>query len=100
MRRKIAASADFLAPAFQISGLVRDNGADSVRIGPFPHQFHAEPVVLFSRIVAKQYRRPVVNRDQHVNRTVVIEITERPDRKSTRLNSSHITISYAVFCLK
>src|SRR5471032_3557861 len=24
----------------------------------------------------------------------------RKDRKSTRLNSSHITISYAVFCLK
>src|SRR6266851_6537499 len=24
----------------------------------------------------------------------------KPDRKSTRLNSSHITISYAVFCLK
>src|SRR5437773_6470668 len=24
----------------------------------------------------------------------------REDRKSTRLNSSHITISYAVFCLK
>src|SRR5437773_5991182 len=26
--------------------------------------------------------------------------TCREDRKSTRLNSSHITISYAVFCLK
>src|SRR5438094_5309328 len=25
---------------------------------------------------------------------------DRPDRKSTRLNSSHRTISYAVFCLK
>ena len=25
---------------------------------------------------------------------------EIPDRKSTRLNSSHITISYAAFCLK
>src|SRR5262245_64240106 len=25
---------------------------------------------------------------------------ERPDRKSTRLNSSHLGISYAVFCLK
>src|SRR5437773_6703672 len=25
---------------------------------------------------------------------------EATDRKSTRLNSSHITISYAVFCLK
>src|SRR5207253_9164550 len=25
---------------------------------------------------------------------------EIPDRKSTRLNSSHVAISYAVFCLK
>src|SRR6266511_1244694 len=25
---------------------------------------------------------------------------ERQDRKSTRLNSSHVKISYAVFCLK
>src|SRR5690606_40831178 len=24
----------------------------------------------------------------------------KPDRKSTRLNSSHVKISYAVFCLK
>src|SRR5437773_9489507 len=28
----------------------------------------------------------------------LVSVTE--DRKSTRLNSSHITISYAVFCLK
>src|SRR5207253_6522779 len=27
-------------------------------------------------------------------------VTFRPDRKSTRLNSSHVAISYAVFCLK
>src|SRR5690349_23800862 len=26
--------------------------------------------------------------------------TDRRDRKSTRLNSSHVEISYAVFCLK
>src|SRR5690625_7891736 len=26
--------------------------------------------------------------------------TQRQDRKSTRLNSSHVAISYAVFCLK
>src|SRR5688500_19742413 len=25
---------------------------------------------------------------------------DRPDRKSTRLNSSHLVISYAVFCVK
>src|SRR5438034_8167145 len=27
-------------------------------------------------------------------------VTKRTDRKSTRLNSSHTVISYAVFCLK
>src|SRR5690606_17849251 len=27
-------------------------------------------------------------------------IVGKPDRKSTRLNSSHVKISYAVFCLK
>src|SRR3712207_7371657 len=27
-------------------------------------------------------------------------VRRRPDRKSTRLNSSHANISYAVFCLK
>src|SRR5476651_2769067 len=29
-----------------------------------------------------------------------LAIDIRPDRKSTRLNSSHANISYAVFCLK
>src|SRR2546426_7555040 len=29
-----------------------------------------------------------------------INIIDTPDRKSTRLNSSHLVISYAVFCLK
>src|SRR5699024_11249425 len=29
-----------------------------------------------------------------------MEKEERIDRKSTRLNSSHVSISYAVFCLK
>src|SRR5690606_41708992 len=31
---------------------------------------------------------------------VVVTDVERLDRKSTRLNSSHVKISYAVFCLK
>src|SRR5699024_11543830 len=29
-----------------------------------------------------------------------IHISDEADRKSTRLNSSHVSISYAVFCLK
>src|SRR5690606_31146401 len=33
--------------------------------------------------------------------TLFVEQIEKfPDRKSTRLNSSHVKISYAVFCLK
>src|SRR2546430_7365348 len=31
---------------------------------------------------------------------LVLRLTEQTDRKSTRLNSSHSQISYAVFCLK
>src|SRR5689334_24082436 len=30
----------------------------------------------------------------------ILSVIEIPDRKSTRLNSSHSSISYAVFCLK
>src|SRR5437773_9712944 len=35
---------------------------------------------------------------EHPRLAVVLHLAK--DRKSTRLNSSHITISYAVFCLK
>src|SRR5256885_12302308 len=34
------------------------------------------------------------------HRHVLALLRERADRKSTRLNSSHLVISYAVFCLK
>src|SRR5207249_11818671 len=33
-------------------------------------------------------------------RSRMVGLLERKDRKSTRLNSSHVSISYAVFCLK
>src|SRR5690625_6505188 len=32
--------------------------------------------------------------------SAVVPFASRSDRKSTRLNSSHVAISYAVFCLK
>src|SRR5256885_10829056 len=36
-----------------------------------------------------------------INRAITpSELLSNPDRKSTRLNSSHLVISYAVFCLK
>src|SRR3712207_7043860 len=42
----------------------------------------------------------LVRRAIEVDATVAREGTEFGDRKSTRLNSSHANISYAVFCLK
>src|SRR5690606_17822073 len=36
----------------------------------------------------------------HAYVTVIVDATDYEDRKSTRLNSSHVKISYAVFCLK
>src|SRR3712207_7690196 len=40
--------------------------------------------------------------EDHEARVLVVVVTaaEEEDRKSTRLNSSHANISYAVFCLK
>src|SRR5688572_31336510 len=37
---------------------------------------------------------------QHAHVLLVFLAEQREDRKSTRLNSSHSQISYAVFCLK
>src|SRR5690625_7051944 len=47
--------------------------------------------------------RPVINRMGLLSNDKLGELVERAlpvDRKSTRLNSSHVAISYAVFCLK
>src|SRR3712207_8075164 len=38
--------------------------------------------------------------DQAARRAHPADLLDREDRKSTRLNSSHANISYAVFCLK
>src|SRR5437899_3869130 len=39
-------------------------------------------------------------RDRVLGVAVVHHLVDNRDRKSTRLNSSHLGISYAVFCLK
>src|SRR5256885_8632492 len=52
---------------------------------------------------AIQKRIVVTKRDMSphlVNAIVATEDADFLDRKSTRLNSSHLVISYAVFCLK
>src|SRR5437773_6356427 len=48
---------------------------------------------------ATMARAGTTTRPTHVQARTA-HVVRKPDRKSTRLNSSHITISYAVFCLK
>src|SRR3712207_8206941 len=63
-------------------------------------------------VEAVALQSPVADRQRFFDRRLQLVLHERPpparrergarhqDRKSTRLNSSHANISYAVFCLK
>src|SRR2546428_2393819 len=55
---------------------------------------------LVSFAIDEQRRCRQSEEDPIPERHVIDKLPERPDRKSTRLNSSHDQISYAVFCLK
>src|SRR5689334_24357167 len=50
----------------------------------------------FDRVLRRLHRRP----GQAADDDPVVRVCRARDRKSTRLNSSHSSISYAVFCLK
>src|SRR3712207_7124143 len=54
-----------------------------------------------SNTTGQRRQRPLARRlEQPLGRELLFQLFEREDRKSTRLNSSHANISYAVFCLK
>src|SRR3712207_7795233 len=42
----------------------------------------------------------LVEQEGQIDQAKVLQSCDAEDRKSTRLNSSHANISYAVFCLK
>src|SRR5260221_4782571 len=60
---------------------------------PYTTLFRSKPAL---------FRRPVADLLVAALRRVPVEgaVLDLGDRKSTRLNSSHTVISYAVFCLK
>src|SRR5438094_2095613 len=71
---------------------IETNGGESIRLVSRDIQREESFPCFAALMKTKRYRLPLL-----------AEITKffRPqDRKSTRLNSSHRTISYAVFCLK
>src|SRR2546426_2238881 len=58
------------------------------------------PVDTASRTPVAPPRRDQVTRPRPPATRPRIDVARARDRKSTRLNSSHLVISYAVFCLK
>src|SRR2546422_4496660 len=77
---------------FPYTTLFRSNGDDLIVEGIFDVTGRRS-----RRVGAHHIELP--GRDR-VHRVVVVHRDARGDRKSTRLNSSHGYISYAVFCLK
>src|SRR5437763_6855793 len=75
------------SPLFPYTTLFRSCGAHRLRVAPYRHRrtsnnsSHTHP-----------WRRPLHENQKNAHTFL--------DRKSTRLNSSHRCISYAVFCLK
>src|SRR5690349_24138972 len=80
-----------------------NTSTNSGGVGPVGH---VEPVPPPSFAVGRRLEKPIDDALERVRRGVFLEgfyflsRWEQPDRKSTRLNSSHVEISYAVFCLK
>src|SRR2546426_7770802 len=56
--------------------------------------------LLILSVLASLSRAEIIDRIAVTLDNQVITESEILDRKSTRLNSSHLVISYAVFCLK
>src|SRR5258708_25167057 len=63
-----------------------------------PYESALQPVA--PQTVAPRTKRAAIARTLFIATSEDREETSKKDRKSTRLNSSHQIISYAVFCLK
>src|SRR5437870_13477994 len=67
----------------------------------FPSSTHIYPLSLHDALPISGYGSQQSGfRSQNGRRISVEQAADFLDRKSTRLNSSHVAISYAVFCLK
>src|SRR5207253_11157355 len=95
------------APLFPYTTLFRSLGLAPIRRGRAGRRRHFDQVLDDEPAVAED-ADPAAVGEVELDRSVRIVpavqaevVADEPrDRKSTRLNSSHVAISYAVFCLK
>src|SRR5690606_4382509 len=76
---------------------VLTDGTDAAAISAGVHQAYTTLNLRYSQLAPLSMWE---ERNTGTNLPAQIEIYAEEDRKSTRLNSSHVKISYAVFCLK
>src|SRR5690606_6076254 len=90
-----------LADLAELGSLFGEQGADFLLINPL---HAAEPVGPMTPSpylpVTRRFVNPLYIRPEDIRECAYLPGPQRADRKSTRLNSSHVKISYAVFCLK
>src|SRR5690606_40866021 len=77
------------------------SGLDPAFLGPYGARQYEQDERTEERSSKRDHGRPV--RSSGLDRTgrctaIAASTTNRADRKSTRLNSSHVKSSYAVFC--
>src|SRR5690349_23724596 len=63
---------------------------------PYTTLFRSELAASADKAAIKKKLKDLIGKDVEA----AYKLTSKQDRKSTRLNSSHVEISYAVFCLK
>src|SRR3712207_8696938 len=82
---------------FPYTTLFRSRLSLESRVALAPRPYQKEALAAWRR---EDLRGVVVLPTGAGKTAVAVQAIERVDRKSTRLNSSHANISYAVFCLK
>src|SRR5207253_7887181 len=100
---------DGALPRFRDKPLVVVGGGDSAveeatyltKFASVVHLVHRRDVLRASKIMQQRaLANPKINMKWNRVLDEVLGTDDKGDRKSTRLNSSHVAISYAVFCLK
>src|SRR5207249_6435537 len=103
----LAVSACATAPELDV--MIHETPKGAVYLERIPDRSFqaAHPIRLDQAVVARVLRGVIVRDEKTVldstfskDFKTVRAFSEEEDRKSTRLNSSHVSISYAVFCLK
>src|SRR5207253_10547199 len=89
-----------LHDSLPISGRHHGSLGHAARPKRHPHPPYAQPRERAEQPVHLRLPRGVLVPERLDDRAVGRRLGSSADRKSTRLNSSHVAISYAVFCLK